>query len=88
MLRTGNGYYGGSTVVPVVVPVFWSFVPTRYLTNFLYELKVGMCPYEKPESGRVCGSKGSPQVLLGRLEGRGKVRPNVEKNVIFLLFVS
>ncbi len=63
-LLTGKGYYGGSTVVPVVVPVFWSLLPTRYLTNFLYELKVGMCPYEKPESGRVCGSKGSPQVLL------------------------
>ena len=64
-MRTWKGYYGGSTVVPVVVPVFWSLLPTRHLTNFLYELKVGMCPYEKPESGRVCGSKGSPQVLLG-----------------------
>ncbi len=88
ILRTGARYYGGSTVVPVVVPVFWTLVPTRYLTNFLYELKVGQCPYKKSESGRVCGSKGSPQVLLGRLGGRGKVRPNVEKNVIFLLFVS
>jgi hypothetical protein len=65
LLLTGKGYYGGSTVVPVVVPVFWSLLPTRYLTNFLYKLKVGVCPYEKPESGRVCGSKGSPQVLLG-----------------------
>ena len=87
IVRTGNRYYGGSTVVPVVVPVFWSFVPTRYLTNFLYELKVGMCPYEKPESGRVCGSKGSPQVVLGRLGGRGKVLPNVGKKMFFLLFV-
>ena len=64
-MLTPEGYYHGSTVVPVVVPVFWSLVPTRYLTNFLYELKVGQTPYEKPESGRVCGSKGSPQVLLG-----------------------
>jgi hypothetical protein len=40
-LRTGARYYGGSTVVPVVVPVFWSTLPTELLTNFLYELKVG-----------------------------------------------
>ena len=86
-VRTGNGYYGGSTVVPVVVPVFWSFVPTRYLTNFLYELKVGQAPYEKPESGRVCGPKGSLQGLLGRLWGRGQERPNDQKKLPFSLFV-
>ena len=40
-LRTVDWYYGGSTVVPVVVPVFWSLNPTRFLTNFLYELEVG-----------------------------------------------
>ena len=85
-MRTWPGYYGGSTVVPVVVPVFWSLLPTRYLTNFLYELKVGLCPYEKPESGRVCGSKDSSLVLLGRLGGRGKVRPNDGKKMCFLLF--
>ncbi len=75
-----EGYYGGSTVVPVVVPVFWSLVPTRFLTNFLYELEVDQTPAGKPESGRVCGPKGSPKVLLGRLRGRGKVRPNAKKN--------
>jgi hypothetical protein len=46
-----------------------------------------MCPYEKPESGRVCGSKGSPQLVLGRLGDRGKVLPNVGKKICFLLFV-
>ena len=86
-MRTGARYYGGSTVVPVVVPVFWSLLPTRHLTNFLYELKVGQDPYEKPESGRVCGPKGSLQGLLGRLGGRGKVLPNVGKKMFFLLFV-
>ena len=88
IVRTVEGYYGGSTVVPVVVPVFWSLVPTQFLTNFLYELKVGQTPAGKPESGRVCGSKGSPKVLLGRLGGRGKVRPNAKKKLVFLLFVS
>ena len=87
-MRTGARYYPRSTVVPVVVPVFWSLVPTRYLTNFLYELEVGQTPAEKPESGRVCGPKGSPKVLLGRLGGRGKVRPNAGKKLFFLLFVS
>jgi hypothetical protein len=58
------------------------------LTNFLYELEVGQTPAEKPESGRVCGPKGSPKVLLGRLGGRGKVRPNAGKKMFFLLFVS
>ena len=87
-MRTGARYYGGSTVVPVVVPVFWSLVPTRFLTNFLYELEVGQTPAEKPESGRVCGPKGSPKVLLGRLGGRGKVRPKAGKKMFFLLFVS
>ncbi len=87
-LRTVEWYYGGSTVVPVVVPVFWSLVPTRFLTNFLYELEVGPTPAEKPESGRVCGPNGSPKVLLGRLGGRGKVRPNAEKKLVFLVFVS
>ena len=82
-MRTGARYYPRSTVVPVVVPVFWSLVPTRYLTNFLYELEVGQTPAEKPESGRVCGPKGSPKVLLGRLGGRGKVRPNAKKNCFF-----
>ncbi len=79
-MRTVDWYYGGSTVVPVVVPVFWSLNPTRLLTNFLYELEVGQTPAGKPESGRVCGPKGSPRVLLGRLGGRGKVRPNAKKN--------
>ena len=45
-LRTGARYYGGSTVVPVVVPVFWSLLPTGYLTNFLYELKGDLKWYE------------------------------------------
>jgi hypothetical protein len=86
-MRTVEGYYGGSTVVPVVVPVFWSLVPTRFLTNFLYELDVGQTPAEKPESGRVCGPKGSPKVLLGRLWGRGQVRPNAKTKLLFSLFV-
>jgi hypothetical protein len=64
---TQNGYYHGSTVVPVVVPVFWSFVPVGWKRNFLYELKGDRKWYEKPESGRTCGPKGSPQGLLGRL---------------------
>ena len=87
LMRTGARYYGGSTVVPVVVPVFWSLLPTRHLTNFLYELKVGQDPYEKPESGRVCGPKGSLQGLLGRLWGRGQERPNDQKFLLFSLFV-
>jgi hypothetical protein len=29
-MRTGARYYPRSTVVPVVVPVFWSLVPTRF----------------------------------------------------------
>ena len=82
-MRTGARYYPRSTVVPVVVPVFWSLVPTRFLTNFLYELEVGQTPAEKPESGRVCGPKGIPKVLLGRLGGRGKVRPNAGKKLFF-----
>ena len=86
-LRTGARYYGGSTVVPVVVPVFWSLVPTELLTNFLYELKVGQMSDGKPESGRVCGPMGSPRGLLGRLGGRGKVLQVDKKKRVFLLFV-
>jgi hypothetical protein len=58
------------------------------LTNFLYELEEGQVPYEKPESGRVCGPKGSPRGLLGRLGGRGKVLPNVKKKSIFYFLSS
>ncbi len=80
-------YYGGSTVVPVVVPVFWSLVPTRILTNFLYELEVGQTPTEKPESGRVCGPKGSPKVLLGRLGvGSRQSATKCGKKIVFFTF--
>ena len=67
LLLTPEGYYHGSTVVPVVVPVFWSLFPVGWKRNFLYELKRDLKWYEKPESGRTCGPKGSSQALLGRL---------------------
>ena len=65
-LVTQTGYYHGSTVGPVVGPVFCPFVFVGCLRNFLYELKGDQSWYEKPESGRVCGPKGGLQALLGR----------------------
>ncbi len=38
-MHTQIGYYHGSTVVPVVVPVFWSFLYVGWERYFLYELK-------------------------------------------------
>jgi hypothetical protein len=46
-------------------------------------LEKGQVPYEKPESGRFFGPKGSPRGLLGRLGGRGKVRPSAKNNLFF-----
>ena len=65
-LVTQTGYYHGSTVGPVVGPVFCPFVFVGCLRNFLYELKGDQSWYEKPESGRVRGPKGDVQALLGR----------------------
>ena len=45
-LLTPEGYYHGSTVVPVVVPVFWSFLSVGWKRNFLYELKGDLKWYE------------------------------------------
>ncbi len=39
LLLTQMRYYHGSTVVPVVVPVFLSFTTVGCLRTFLYELK-------------------------------------------------
>ena len=66
LLVTQTGYYHGSTVGPVVGPVFCPFVFVGCLRNFLYELKGDQSWYEKPESGRVRGPKGDVQALLGR----------------------
>ncbi len=75
---------GTTMVVPVVGPVFCPFVVVGCMRNFLYELKGGQSWYGKPDSGRVCGPKGSPQGLLGRSWGRAPRWPKW----LFFLFLS
>ncbi len=46
VMVTQLGYYHGSTVVPVVVPVFWSFLSVGWKRNFPNELKGDLKWYE------------------------------------------
>ena len=84
-MLTCIGYYHGSTVVPVVVPVFFPSWYVGCLRNFLYELNLGQSLDVKPESGGTCGPKDSPKALLGRPWGRGARGP---QPLFFRLFFA
>ena len=82
-MPTRGRYYHGSTVVPVVVPVFRMVFPVEFLTTFLYEMKVGQRWYGKPESGRTYGPKDKARGFMGRSGGRGQFCATKKKQSFF-----